>query len=167
MLAVATLALSGCSPSPAPTPTPTAAFASEEEAFAAAEETYRAYIDELNRVDVGEPETLDGLFTLTSGDFEAADRKTFSELRAAGYSLTGETTVAEFRGMSADIFTGEVVAAVCVDVSRSDIVDQDGASMTPPNRPDLNPLRVTFATNHGRLSIDHAARKEDTPCSSE
>lgn len=166
-LAVASVVLSGCSPAPVPTPTPTPVFASEEEAFAAAEKTYRAYTDELNQVDVGEPETIDALFSLTSGDFEAADRKTFSELYAAGYELTGETKVADFRAVSADIMKGAVVAEVCVDVSQSDVVDQDGVSVTPPNRPDLNSLTVTFASSDGRLSIERAARSESSSCAVE
>ena len=49
LLAASVVALTGCLGSaPDPTPTPTAVFTSEEEAFAAAEETYRAYIDAVN-----------------------------------------------------------------------------------------------------------------------
>ena len=40
-------ALVGCAPSSEPTPTPTG-FASEAEAFEAAEATYRAYVDATN-----------------------------------------------------------------------------------------------------------------------
>ena len=55
------LTLAGCTtPEPTdPTPTPTSAFASEEEAFAAAEATYRAYVDALNEVDLSDPETFE------------------------------------------------------------------------------------------------------------
>ena len=42
--------LSGCVAEPAPSPTPTSPFASEEEAFAAAEDTTRAYVDANNGV---------------------------------------------------------------------------------------------------------------------
>jgi ABC-type oligopeptide transport system substrate-binding subunit len=57
--AAATLALAlalttACAPDPAPTPSPTG-FASQEEAFAAAEATYRAYVDALNAVDLADP----------------------------------------------------------------------------------------------------------------
>jgi hypothetical protein len=61
--AAATLALAlalttACAPDPAPTPSPTG-FASQEEAFAAAEATYRAYVDALNAVDLSDPATFE------------------------------------------------------------------------------------------------------------
>ena len=166
LLALASAALVGCSPAPEPTRTQTAAFAYEEEAFAAAEETYRAYIDELIDIDTDDPKTLATLYDLTSGDFEAADRKTFSELHAAGYKLTGQTQFASFRGISADETMGEVVAAVCMDVSRSDVIDHNGESMTPPDRPELNPLLVTFLAGDDHMTIDHAGRNENASCES-
>jgi len=158
--------LAGCSPAPEPTPTPTAAFASEEEAFAAAEETYRDYTSALNQVDISNPDTFEPLFDLTSGDFEAADRETFSELHAADYELTGETRVASFRGVSSDKALQEITAIVCVDVSQSGVVDQSGQSKTAPDRPDMNALRVTFVLSGARMLIDHATREESNSCGS-
>lgn len=47
-VAIAVL-LTACTPQPGPSPSPsTTGFANEEEAFAAAEATYRAYVDALN-----------------------------------------------------------------------------------------------------------------------
>ncbi len=65
-LAIATT-VSACTPEPAPTPTPTG-FASEDEAFRAAEETYRAYVDALNAVDLADPATFEPVFAWTTGD---------------------------------------------------------------------------------------------------
>lgn len=158
------MVLAGCTPSPAPKPTPTAAFASEEEAFAAAEETYRAYTDALNSVDLGDPGTFGPVFDLTSGDFEAADRKTLSELHAKNYAFTGTMTVAGFDGIRTVPPFERVEAAVCVDVSHSDVVDQSGNPVTSPDRPDLNPLRVTFVFSGGHMNIDRADRDTDLAC---
>src|SRR5688500_5990965 len=56
--ALVTGLLAGCAGDPEPAET-THGFASEEEAFAAAEETYRAYVDALNQVDLSDPETFE------------------------------------------------------------------------------------------------------------
>ncbi|WP_235562488.1 hypothetical protein [Microbacterium sp. Root1433D1] len=157
--------LAGCAPTPEPTPTPTAAFASEEEAFAAAEETYRAYTDALNAVDLDDPATFEPVFDLTSGDFEAADRQTLSELHAEKYAFTGQMTVVRFNGISSHSSFEQVEASVCVDVSGSDVVDESGNSVTSPDRPDMNPLRVTFVLSDGRLRVDRADRDPGTACS--
>lgn len=156
--------LAGCSPAPSPTPTPTAAFASEEEAFAAAEETYRAYTDAFNEVDLSKPESFEPVFELSSGDFNAADRRTLSKLHAESYSFTGQIKLVDFEGISSDPPFEQVVANVCVDVSGSDVVDESGSSVTDANRPDLNPLRVTFVASTGRLLIDRADRDVAVTC---
>lgn len=159
--------LSACTPESEPTPTPTAAFASEEEAFAAAEEVYRAYIDASNAVDVSDPETFEPLFELSSGDFEAADRKSLSELHAESYSITGTVAMAHFAGVASTYPFEVVTASVCVDVSESDVLDSSGNSVVPASRPHVNPLRVTFKQSDGSLLIDHADREEDANCSND
>lgn len=158
--------LSGCTPEPDPTPTPTAAFASEEEAFAAAEEVYQEYIDASNNVKISDPDTFEPLFSLSSGDFEAADRKSLSELHAENYTLTGEVSIAHFSGVASEYPYDAVTAIVCVDVSASDVLDTSGNSVVPASRPDINPLRVTFMNSSGSLLIDHADREEGAACSS-
>ena len=66
-LAIATT-VSACTPEPAPTPTPTG-FASEDEAFRAAEETYRAYVDALNaRLELAESRHVRTRLCWTTGD---------------------------------------------------------------------------------------------------
>lgn len=157
-------ALVGCAPEPAPSPTPTAAFASEEEAFAAAEETYRAYNDAFNSLDISNSATFDKLFELSSGNFEAADRKTLSELRAEGLTLTGSTTVSYFDGLKSEPPFERITALVCIDVSRSDIVNMSGESVLDASRLDVNPLVVTFVFSDGELLIDRADREEESAC---
>ena len=67
----------GCQPEPEPSPTGPV-FANEEEAFAAAEETYRAYVDALNQVDLSDPETFEAVYAWTTGDANASERKTLT-----------------------------------------------------------------------------------------
>lgn len=165
VLALAASALSGCTP--APEPTPTAAFASEDEAFAAAEEVYRAYYDAFNSVDLSDPETFEPLFALSSGDFEAADKETLSELHAEELAFKGRMTVAKFEGLKSEPPYEVVIAVACVDVSQSDVVDAQGVSVASPTRPDMNPLRITFVSDGQLLLIDHAARDEEIACDSE
>lgn len=164
LLAVAAATLSACTPAAEPEPTPTAAFASEAEAFAAAEETYRAYTAALNAVDVSDPATYEKLFALSSGNFEAADREAFSELYAENYSMTGESKVIKFGGIESKEPFEEVSALVCVDVSGSDVIDVSGASVVPPERVDIKAIHVTFRMLDDALLIDHAKRVESDEC---
>jgi hypothetical protein len=167
LLAFAASALSACTPAPEPTPTPTAAFASEEEAFAAAEETYRAYNDALNAVDTSDPSTFEPVFALSSGDFEAADRESFSELHAENYTLWGETRLILFEGIKTEEERAKITALVCLDVSESGVADETGASVVPPDRPDINAIRVIFLMSNGDLLIDRADREESSSCASQ
>ncbi|UUE19225.1 hypothetical protein [Microbacterium sp. J1-1] len=164
ILVAAVALLTGCAPDPVPTPTPTAAFASEEEAFAAAEATYRAYNDALNSVDLSDPATFDAAFALSSGNFNASDRRTLSKLHADGDSMVGSVTVSKFVGVNSAPPFREVVAYACVDVSASDVLNSSGASVVDPARPDMNSLRVTFILSGDQLLIDHAARDENAEC---
>src|SRR5690349_13054891 len=81
-----------CQPEPAPSPS-TGAFATQAEAFAAAEETYRAYVDALNQVDLSDPETFEAVYAWTTGDANANERKTLSRMSADGWRVTGSTAV--------------------------------------------------------------------------
>ncbi len=74
VIAVAT----GCRPEPEPSPSGPA-FATEAEAFAAAEETYRAYVDALNQVDLSDPETFEAVYAWTTGDANANERRTLTQ----------------------------------------------------------------------------------------
>src|SRR5690606_8297780 len=148
-------------------PTKTALFASDEEAFAAAEETYRAYTDALNKVDTSDPRTFEPMFSFTSGEFLAADKKTFSELHAEHLTTIGEMKVVDFVGLSAEPPFDEVLATVCVDVSETDVVDKSGLSQVSESRSDMNALKVTFVSTSDGLLINHASRYEEARCLSQ
>lgn len=161
---VAAAPLAACGPAPVPTPAPTAAFASEEEAFAAAEETYRAYTDALNAVDPADPETFEATYEHSSGTVQEADRENFSTMHAEMYTLDGDAVITNFVGEQATFPFDMVVATVCVDVSAVRVRDRDGNSVVNPNRPDVYEVRATFEGNDGRLLVDGVERTEGTTC---
>ncbi|MFS0912989.1 hypothetical protein AB3M89_14505 [Microbacterium sp. 179-I 3D2 NHS] len=166
VLALTTVALAGCTPDPQPSPTPTPAFASEEEAFAAAEETFDRYNDALNNIDLQDPESFDALFELSSGSVEKSDRENFSSMHAEGWTISGDSRVTRFKGVRSDPPHVEVVAAVCLDVSDVVITDVSGNSTVDPERPDVYPLMVTMKiSGGGKLLVDSAARMEEHQCS--
>jgi len=146
-LLLAGASATGCSGQPAPDPsTPSApAFASDEEAFAAAEETYRAYVDALNEVDLSDPATFEPLFALTTGEANATERKSASEMHAEHLTVSGATVLLGFYPREfSDSSDPRVVAVACTDVSDVDLIDDSGKSIVPADRPDRYALRVTF-----------------------
>lgn len=161
---VAAASLAACGPAPAPTPTPTAAFASEEEAFAAAEATYRAFTRRLNEIDLADPRTFEPLFELSSGEFESADRKAYSSMHAKGFTIDGTTTILSFEGTKADLPRNVVEAEVCLDVSDVTVVDSAGASQVDPNRPNIYALDVAFVSDGRSLTIDSASVDRQKTC---
>jgi hypothetical protein len=158
MVAVAT----GCS-SPAPAPEPSPTFTSEDQAFAAAEATYRAYVDALNKVDLSDPSTFEGVYAWTTGDLNSRDRKNFSDWHAKAYSLSGDAHVESVSPRNANLAEQTVVIDACYDVSDVDVRDESGASLVSADRPDIQSLQVTYVRSatapHGLVmsSIDPAS----------
>ena len=155
----------GCTPTPEPSPTPTG-FATEEEAFAAAEETYRAYVDALNAVDLSDPETFEDVYAWTTGEANAGERKTFTDLHAKGLTVTGSSTAALVEphgGFDADILALQL--AVCLDVSNVDLTDEAGESVVSPNRGDVQSMLVTLVpgSTPTRLAISRFEGREGDP----
>lgn len=145
--AVILVAMTGCvDPKPPITPSPTATaapvFASEEEALAAAEEAYAAYLAVSDAVsgDGGKhPERLEGYMTAEELD-RAVER--FSDLAASGRHTQGSTV---FRSSTLQHWDDmEVAMYLCLDVSGVRVLDAQGTDVTPIDRPDHIPLEVTF-----------------------
>lgn len=162
--AMIALTLAACAPDPAPPPTPTG-FASEEEAFAAAEATYRAYVDALNGVQFDDPSTFEGTFAWTTGAANAADRKDFSQYHADKMTLDGDFAVASFAPDSWDPSSSNVGADACLDVSKTQILDANGVSTVSPTRAPVVAVRVEFVAGATptRLAIDDVSAREGEP----
>lgn len=145
-VAIVLLLATGCQPEPAPSPS-AAAFATEAEAFAAAEETYRAYVDALNQVDLSDPETFEAVYAWTTGELNASDRKNFSAWHADGYSISGDALVGSVVGSQARALEGsapEVDVDACYDVSGVAVLDSAGVSVVSSDRPDIQELKVSL-----------------------
>jgi hypothetical protein len=165
VLALAAAALTGCSPTPAPTPSPTPAFATGDEAFAAAEKTYRAYIDASNAIDLRNPRTFDALDSFTAGSYRADERKSLSKAHAQGYSSSGAIAIDWFEG--ARLEDDKVFAVACNDVSQTTLADSNGTSLVATDRPSRYALSIEFIIDDSDVRIIHAESVGSETCSAE
>lgn len=141
-LVLTACAATGCS-SPPIAPEPTPAFSSEAEAFAAAEATYRAYVDALNQVDLSDPSTFEDVYAWTTGELNAQDRKNFSSWHASGYAISGVAQIESLRQIGAVLGSDlEVTIDACYNVADVDVRDKDGKSLVADSRPDVQALQV-------------------------
>lgn len=155
--AVLVAALSACTPAATPTPSPTpTGFASEEEAFAAAEETYRAYVAESNRVLAGDVEA-DPLLYL-GGQALADEEEVQRLLDDSGQRLKGEFNLESFEGESWT--SNQVQAFACLDLAEVRIVSADGEDLTPEDRATQNLLEVRISGFEERKVISSVLRSE-------
>jgi hypothetical protein len=169
-LAAAALLLVGCVPQPDATPTPSATalpFATDEEAFAAAEATYRAYVDALNQVDLQDPETFEAVYAWTTGDAHAGARESFSQMHANGLVVSGASTVTSVHELKASGRTVQI--AVCLRVADVELIDRDGVAASPPDRPAEQSLQITMTreARDAQLLIERIESVElSAPCAS-
>lgn len=161
-------ALTACDATPDPVETPPV-FASEEEAFAAAEETYRAYVDALNNVDLSDPATFEDVYAWTIGDANAEARESFTAMHADGWIVEGasEPTVVEPRTAPGGSL-GDVEIAVCLDVSEVKLRNETGESMVDASRPDVQSMLLTLepieSTQTGFAIARFDGREGDPEC---
>lgn len=158
LLTLATTALSACTPTPEPTPTPTAAFASEEEAFAAAEEVYRAYNDAGNAEEDTSP-----FLTGAALDSQLETRRYLDQ---NGLTLSGDSTIVSFVGSNATPgqSVSTIEAQVCLDIGQSRVLDDEGNDVTPADRAPRWPLIVTFVGSSQELLISDSIPSDDPSC---
>jgi len=137
--------LSACTPAPEPDPKPTktALFASDEEAFKAAEETYRAYIDASNAVDFADPKTFDAVYRWNSGSALSAEKKALTLYHAENLTRVGQGTFDSYKPLSTD--GDKITAQLCLDTSTVDLIRADGTSALPEDRAPRAARNVTFA----------------------
>jgi len=157
--------LAACTPEPEPTPTKTALFASDEEAFAAAEETYRAYTDAVNEVDLSNPDSFEQVYSWLTGTALAPEKEALSLYHAEGLTKTGTSTFDSYTPLSRS--AEEVVAQLCLDSSALDLIRANGESALPSDRAPRQGRKVTFVpadTATGlRIASSHKP-EEDFQC---
>lgn len=157
-------ALAGCTTEPEPAPTPTAAFANEEEAFAAAEKVYRAYFDALSARRLGnfEPDPQDFLSSSAlEGDIDAQ-----RSLGESGLRANGEAKILSFsrNGASFNQPSATIALIACIDVSEVHVVDVNGVDVTPPDRGNVIAQLVEFTGDHDRLLIAYEDSADNATC---
>ena len=160
------ITLAGCA-SPATGPTPTPSFADADAAYAAAEATYRAYVDALNAVDLSDPTTFEDVFQWTTGEVNAADRETLSAYHAESLTVSGDSVVQSVTPLSLREGLDEVELAVCLDVSRVALLDSQGVSRVEANRVDVQRLSAGLMVGDsptGLLVASIEARTDGEPC---
>jgi hypothetical protein len=165
VLALVTGMATGCFAPTEPEDTPL--FATEEEAFAAAEETYRAYVDALNQVDLSDPETFEDVYAWTTGEANAGERESLTGMHADGWIVTGATRVISVEGTSYDPDESPLIQlAVCSDVSEIEVVNAAGESMVDENRPALQSSAISLveATESPTSLLISAIEGSSEPC---
>lgn len=159
-------AVLGCTPQPDPAPdsTQTPAFANEAEAFAAAEEVYRAYNDAVNARSNGS-EGADPQRYLTGpaleGDIDAQNLLSSSKLHVSGAAV-----IEAFFGESADLDRSlpTMTGIVCMDVSNVSLIDESGADVTPLDRGEKIEQRVVFLGAGDALRISNESMADGSTC---
>ncbi|HYJ51111.1 MAG TPA: hypothetical protein VEX12_14440, partial [Microbacterium sp.] len=113
-----------------------------------AEETYRAYVDALNQVDLSDPETFEAVYAWTTGDANSGARTSFSEMHADGWTVAGLSVVGETTPIEATLAHPATVSiAACLDVSAVTLLDADGNSVVDADRPPVQEVRVDTTTS--------------------
>ncbi|MBO3663635.1 hypothetical protein [Microbacterium stercoris] len=156
--------LTACSPAASPDPTPTyRQFASEEEAFEAAEETYRAYIAAQNAEHTGTP-AVDPT-TFLHGALKRETKELKEQAAAAGLRIVGEITILSMQRIGATVLSGAGHAEllVCLDSSLQRVLNQDSVDVTPEQQ-EIFALRVEFSTVDGVMLAHSSLPDPDQPC---
>lgn len=150
---LAVVMLTGCAtPTPMPTapPAPSEApvFASDEEALAAAEEAYGAYMSAADEVIRGGGLSPELVEPYLSADLYQRDRESFEQFADNGWTGTGQAT---FTMRLQDFDSHVVISYVCDDYSQTDVVNGRGESVVDPNRTRRFPHEVTFSVPEMRI----------------
>jgi len=149
-----------------PSPAPTAAFASEEEALAAAVAVYDRFNEISDEVGQSGGHDAERLGEVLVGEFLDASVEGYRGWAEKGWRQVGATS---FRDASLQQYSAGPSAAViiyiCDDVTGADVVDSGGQSIVPADRVDINYFQVTFdLAEDGRLLVAARQRWDERTC---
>lgn len=145
--------LSACAAEPGPTPTTSKAtdapvFASDEEALAAAEKAYAAYLGVQNAVAHDGGRDAGRYAEVAIGDALASATEGADELSRMGYSTIGDIEFAQPRLQSAE-YSNEasikLVLYMCNDVSNVSVIDEAGNPVASGDGPSVTPWQVVVS----------------------
>ena len=153
-LLLTSIVVTACAASPeGESASPTPMFASDEEAFAAAEATYAEFIAATNSA-LANPDDSSRQSALLVGAAYADELRAHRDLLSSGRSVTGEYSVNNVTRISADDIT--VTLAACLDASQTRLLSASGEDITPSNRDAIVPLKLTFALVGGSVLLSES-----------
>jgi hypothetical protein len=147
------IAVAGCASTPAPQPTtnpPTAApiFESDEEALAAATEAYANYLATYDAYWAGNA-TKNEYLDLSIGAAHEAELESMGEWEQKGWRAVGTSAFdsISLQSVSHSKVGWKIRTYLCADASKGDVVNAEGVSVAPPQRPLRLPLEIEFTTS--------------------
>ena len=157
------LTASGCAtddPAPKPSTSTSAAplFASDEEALAAAEEAYAAYLAVSDTITADGGANVGRIDSVVSPSLQSAVHASLRKyedrnLRTTGQSNFDTATLQRSETDSAGV--ARVGIYVCLDVTNVRVISADGSDATPVDRVNRLPLAIDFiSTGQGSLVMD-------------
>lgn len=154
-LLVATLLLAGCMPveptvAPVPEPSATPAFASDEEALAAATDAYAKYLEVSDAITANGGVGVEEVSRLVTAEQYPKEVASFSAYSDRNLHTSGASVSEVFGLQSFSTGVGNddtsIVIYVCVDVTGVAILNDSNEDVTPLNSPNRYPLEVEFAS---------------------
>lgn len=151
MIALLAAGLAGCATEPEPAWT-------EEEAYAAAEETFRGFASAAYESEVSTLGFVTG--EMTGLELEAEEKAAEADLQ-----IRGEVKVVHFEPLEFDMVSDSIAvqATACIDSSDVEI-QLDGADWAQPRAEAVYGVEVSFASVGEDLLIDEFADSEDVAC---
>jgi len=161
------VALAGCAPEdprvqPPPTPTVEPLFASDEEALAAAEEAYAAYLAMSDEITGDGGANPDRIVPFVTSDRLAEELDGFKVFSDNGLHTVGRTLFEPLGLQRTDLV--EVVFYACWDASAIQLLDVHSQDATPSNRPDRLKMEVVLEAIDGGLVLESADPWSDPSC---
>ena len=154
------LALTGCVPDDDPIvldpePSVSPIFESDEEALAAAEEAYGAYLAVVDQIRMDGGSNANRLEEVATDPVLSSELAGFAELVTRGHRTVGLTSYDTVSLQQFDRFASVAVVLiyVCEDFTAVDVVDADGVSVVGADRQLRWPLVVGFDSNAGTLKV--------------
>lgn len=160
-LVAAAIGLAGCTPGPAPKPTPTPLFTSEADAFKAAEQVFRDYIETVNSE---ESDSTADPQRFLAGKALDEDVASVRDLKSSGHRIVGATVISDYRSKSYAPESKTVTSLACLDVSATRIMDASGNDITSKNRPSIVAVEVSLTLMSTEFKIV-GMNASDEPCS--
>jgi len=172
LVLVGMLALTGCVdgdrlPTLPPTPTSTPIFASEEEALAAAEDAYAAYLEMSNLISSEGGVQSERIAALVTEDRLESELRAFETLRSSNLRVVGAATFDVMEVQRADDLGNgyEVVFYACWDGSGSRVINSDGVDITPGDRIERVVLEVVLvAGSDAEFKLESDEQWPDSGC---